>query len=149
MPDEWQVAGRKGRSRSVPSPVQPELLAIANADHSHTPHWTYRSGSANIHLPSASPALNDAALVRLQQQIANRAEEVSSSSFLQGFRRLLKYVEHQEILSSALVHSSVQETFHWSTATELVVYGLGSPAAGKDHNLVVILSGLASCAAPC
>ena len=135
MPDEWHVAGRKGRSRVIPSFVQPDLFATAASDHSHKAQWTCRPTSAIINLPVASLALNDAAFVRLQQKIANRAKEVSTSLFLQGFKRLLEYVEHQEILNTASGEGIVKGAFSLSTATEFVVYGLGSPSAGEDHNL--------------
>lgn len=71
-----------------------------------------------------------AALRCLQTKIEACSKEVLQSSFHNSFKRLLEYVQRQNLMDNTFEQCKSQKSFRWENATELVIYGLGSPAAG-------------------
>lgn len=130
MSGEWQVALRKGRSKAAKPALQLLPFVTESADQSQQ-SWTFKASAG--HVPAASTATCKAAVARLYHQITNRSKEIVNSAFLQGFQQLLRYAERQELIDKGQGQDSHQGGFPWGIVTELVIYGLGSPAAGQCH----------------
>jgi len=127
MPAEWQVATRKGRSRKAPETVQPQLYSSQAADPDlDSPCHLNKAALCSSRASSNTPAQ----LASLKQKVESCLRDVQASSFLHNFQRLWKYVGTQSLLDETS-DLQCQGSFTTASATELVIYGLGSPAAGE------------------
>ena len=131
MAGEWQVAVRKGRHRKSPPPLDQVYVVNGASDHTHKQGW------ALTPIPAASQScpvrrdIDNVALSRLQRQVEHRSKDLIDSHFLQGFQRVLEYIERQELLQTEVEQQQSMQSFSWRNACQLIVYGLGSPAAGR------------------
>ena len=131
MTGEWQVATRKGGSKRAQMPVQPLPFTTDLAYLSSGPTWSaFHPERTKAHSSSAGSHGTDVALARLQQQIELRSRDLHDSTFLHSFLRLWTYVNKQYLLESSTEPCTAQDTFRWEFATELIIYGLGSPSTG-------------------
>ncbi len=64
------------------------------------------------------------------QKVEICLKDLQASSFLHNFQRVWKYVGSQSLLDETS-DLQCQGSFTTASATELVIYGLGSPAAGE------------------
>ena len=64
------------------------------------------------------------------QKVEICLKDLQASSFLNSFQRLWKYVGTQS-LSDQTSDRQCEGSFTTASATELVIYGLGSPAGGE------------------
>ena len=94
-------------------------------------------------------AEGNAALRCLQTKIEACSREVLQSSFHNSFKGLLEYVQRQNLMDNTIEQCKSQNTFHWEHATELVIYGLGSPAAGGGLFAFVLTAPDAGSVAKC
>ncbi len=129
MPPEWQVATRKGKSKGAQQTVQPLPYTSENADLSGF-GWKAQDLDHSSFNPRVASTIAGDPLARLQQQMSFRSKELQHSSFLGSFQRLWAYVESHCLLDCSPKTHKHEELFAWKTATELVIYGLGSPATG-------------------
>ena len=129
MPGEWQIAGRKGQRRATQHALQPPPQALISDD----PQKQLCADTLNVAherlLAFHSPEAN-AALLCLQKKIEACSKDVRNSTFLHNFQRLLKHLQHEHVMDSTSGQCKLQGTFAWEAAIDLVMYGLGSPAAG-------------------
>lgn len=130
MPDEWQIAVRNRRRKSLQPALQPVPFAAVIADHPQTQELNYSPKLAHGQRLFSPLADGNAAVKRLQQQIETRSKEVTKSLFLHKFQGLLEYVQRQDLMHNTSEHCKLNEAFKWEATVELIVYGLGSPAAG-------------------
>ena len=130
MPAEWQVATRKGRSRKAPETVQPQLYSSQTADPDLGSPWVACHLNKEALCPSTASRHTHAQLAGLVQKIESYLKDVQASSFLHNFQRLWKYVGTQS-LSDQMSDRQCEGSFTTASATELVIYGLGSPAGGE------------------
>lgn len=129
MPAEWQIATRKGRSRQAPETVPSQLYSSPTADPDlgspciacHLNKDAFRSSVASSQTP--------AQLAGLVQKVEICLKDVQASSFLHNFQRLLNYVGTQSLFDE-MSDRQCEGSFTTASATELVIYGLGSPAGG-------------------
>lgn len=131
MPGEWYVAGRKGQRQATQSALQPlpECAAVI----SDNPQKQVCAGTLNIvheRLPAFHSAEENAVLKRLQKTIEARSKEVITSTFLQNLQRQLEHLQRQHQMDSTSGQCKLPRFFAWEAASDLVMYGLGSPAAG-------------------
>ena len=149
MSGEWQVATRNRRRGAKQPAFQLSPCAAVITDHPQKQDCAYTPTSAHERLPAPQPAEGNDALISLQKQIEARSKEVINSSFLLSFQRLLEYVQHQELLDTTTGQCSLKNRFQWEAATELIVYGLGSPAAGNGFLCCLPRAPETSCAGIC
>ena len=135
MVDEWHVAVRNRRRKSLRPALQPTTYTAFLADQPQTQEWAYSPRISHERLPASPLAEGSAALKHLQHQIKTRATEVTNSVFLHKFQRLLEHVQRQDLMHNTSEDCKLPDTFMWEATTELIVYGLGSPAAGDCHPL--------------
>ncbi len=64
------------------------------------------------------------------QKVEFCLKDVQASSFLHNFQRLWKYVGTQSLPDESS-DRHCEGSFTTASATELVIYGLGSPAGGE------------------
>lgn len=100
------------------------------SDHAQNEGCPRTVNAVHERLLAVQLAEGTAALRCLQTKIEASSKEVLKSSFHSSFRRLLEYVQRQDLINNTSGQCKSQITFHWENATELVIYGLGSPAAG-------------------
>lgn len=131
MPGEWQIAGRKGQRRATEHALQPlpQSAAIISDDPQKQVCADTLSVAHERPLAFHSPEGN-AALLCLQNKIEARSKDVINSTFLHNFQRLLEHLQRQHLMDSTSGQRKLQGNFSWEAATDLVMYGLGSPAAG-------------------
>ena len=130
MPAEWQVATRKGRSRKAPETVQPPLYSSQTADPDLGSPWIACCVDKDAFCPNTASSHTHAELAGLMQKVEFCLKDVQASSFLHNFQRLWKYVGTQS-LSDQTSDRQCEGSFTTASATELVIYGLGSPAGGE------------------
>ena len=131
MLDEWQVAGRKRQRRATQHALQPlQQCAATTSDHPQNQVCGDTLNLTHKPLPALQSAEGNAVLTCLHKQIEARSKDVINSTFLHNFQRLLEHLQRQHLIDSTSAHCKLQKTFAWETATDLVMYGLGSPAAG-------------------
>ncbi len=129
MHAEWQVATRKGKSRKAPETVPSQLYSSQTADPDLGSPWIACLNKDAL-CPSTAPSHTHPQLAGLMQKIETCLKDLQASGFLHSFQRLWKYVD---------THSPPDEpsdrqcegSFTTASATELVIYGLGSPAGGE------------------
>ena len=146
MPGEWQIAGQKGRRRATQHALQPlPQCAAVNSDHPQKQVHAETLEVVHKRLLAFHSAEGNAALICLQNKIEARSKDVINSAFHHNFQRLLEHLQRQQLIGSASEQCKLQGTFAWEAATDLVMYGLGSPAAGED--LLALVCTAPSCAA--
>lgn len=136
MVNEWHVAVRNRHRKSLQPASQPPPYAALIAGHPQTQDWAFSPRTAHGQFPASPNAEGNADVYRLQQQIKTRSEEVTKSAFLRKLQCLLEYLQRQDLMHSTPEQYKLPETFTWEATTELILYGLGSPAAG-DYQLPV------------
>lgn len=129
MPAEWQVATRKGRSRKAPETVQPQLYSSQTADPNLGSPWTACRLDKDPFCPSIASSHSHTQLAGLMQKVEICLKDVQASSFLHNFQRLWKYVGTHSPPDETSDQQR-EESFTTASATELVIYGLGSAAGG-------------------
>ena len=131
MPGEWQVAERKARRKAMQPTVQTlSPYATEVLDDTQNEGCSHAVNAVHERPFAAQLAEGNAALRCLQTKIEACSKEVLQSSFHNSFKRLLEYVQRQNLMDNTFEQCKTQNTFRWENATELVIYGLGSPAAG-------------------
>lgn len=127
MPDEWLIVGRKGRARKGPPAVSTLTCTTDSSNSIAGPVWSTQHGQAEPagHATTAS-------LHRLRQKIDCSLRDLQKSDFLRNFQRVWAHSQDKYLEQDESEHSSHPDLFSTKTATELVVYGLGSPSAGVD-----------------
>ena len=131
MPADWQIATRRGRSRrKAPETVQPQLYSSQTADPDLGSPWIACHLSIDAFGSSIASSRTHAQLAGLMQKVAICLRDVQASSFLNNFQRLWKYVGTQS-LPDETSDRQCEGSFTTASATELVIYGLGSPAGGE------------------
>ncbi|DBB04345.1 TPA: sensitivity to red-light reduced protein, variant 2 [Trebouxia sp. C0004] len=129
MPTEWQVATRKRRSRKAPENVQPQLYSSQIVDSDLGSPWLACHVDNEAFCPNIASSHTHAQLAGLMQKVKVCLKDVQVSSFLHKFQRLWKYVGTQSLPVESL-DRRCEGSFTTASATELVIYGLGSPAGG-------------------
>ncbi|KAA6426421.1 MAG: hypothetical protein FRX49_03532, partial [Trebouxia sp. A1-2] len=129
MPAEWQVATRRGRSRKAPETVQPQLYSSETVNPDLSSPWIACHLSKDTFCSSTASSHNHAQLAGLMQKLEICLRDVQASSFMHNFQRLWKYLCTQS-LPDETSNQQCKGSFTTASATELVIYGLGSPAGG-------------------
>lgn len=151
MSTDWQVATRKGKKKIAAQLTSHVLSAVADlgAEPLH-PAWDADSTRVGNQVSIAASENCDAPLARLQQQVQLRLDELRKSTFLHSFWRLYKHVSDHSLLEDSSQQCSPDVVFTWDSATDFVIYGLGSPAAGTtavNHKSLVLNSKQKHCSA--
>ena len=130
MPAEWQVATRKGRSRQALETVPSQLYSSQTADPDLGSPWFACHLNKDAFRSSVASSQPPAQLADLVQKVEICLKDVQASSFLHNFQRLLKYLGTLS-LPDETSDRQREGSFTTASATELVIYGLGSPAGGE------------------
>ena len=131
MSNDWQIATRKGKKKTVAQITSHALPAVADlgAEPVHAAWNVYPTRvEKEVSIAASKPC--DVPLARLQQQVQLRLDELQKSNFLHSFWRLYKHVNDHALLEDSSQQCPSDVIFTWDSATVFVIYGLGSPAAG-------------------